>query len=85
METSKNNNRHVVPTGRSDKPWGVRKPGSDRFSSLHTTQEDGIQRSREIVHNLGGGENVIHGRDGRIRDSRTVPPGNDPFPPRDKK
>jgi hypothetical protein len=34
---------------------------------------------------LGGGEVKIHGTDGKIRDSRTVPPGNDPFPPRDKK
>ena len=28
---------------------------------------------------------TIHGRDGRIRDSDTVAPGRDPFPPRDKK
>jgi hypothetical protein len=28
---------------------------------------------------------VIHGRDGRIRDSDTVPPAKDPHPPRDTK
>ena len=40
---------------------------------------------KEILGNDGGGEAVIHGRDGKIRDSDTVPPGNDPMPPRDKK
>ena len=35
--------------------------------------------------NSGGGEVRIHRRDGKIRDSDTVAPGNDPFPPRDKK
>ncbi|MDP3984720.1 MAG: DUF2188 domain-containing protein [Acidimicrobiia bacterium] len=34
---------------------------------------------------MGGGEVTIHGRDGRIRDSDTVPPGHDPNPPRDKR
>jgi hypothetical protein len=28
---------------------------------------------------------VIHRPDGRIRDSDTIPPGRDPFPPRDKR
>lgn len=37
-----------------------------------------------IVHNAGGGEVVIHGRHGLIRDSDTVPPGNYSCPPRDK-
>ena len=38
---------------------------------------------KEIVGNLGGGEVVIHRPDGTIRDSDTVPPGNDPNPPKD--
>jgi hypothetical protein len=48
-------------------------------------QSDAIDRGREIVGNAGGGELRIHGRDGRIRNSDSIPPGNDPFPPRDKK
>ena len=79
------NNRHVVPSGNPDKPWGVRKPGSSRLSSLHDTQLDAINRSREIIHNAGGGENITHRPNGQIRNSDTVPPGNDPFPPRDTK
>jgi len=31
------------------------------------------------------GEIRIHGRDGKIRDSDTVAPGDDPHPPRDRK
>ena len=29
-----------------------------------------------------GGERIVHGRDGSIRDKYTIPPGNDPRPPR---
>lgn len=75
--------RDVVPTG--DGKWAVRGPNADRASSIHDRQSDAIDRAREIVGNLGGGEVRIHGRDGRIRDTDTVPHGNDPFPPRDKK
>jgi hypothetical protein len=54
--------------------------------SAHTdTQAAGIDRAREIVGNSGGGEVVIHRPDGRIRDSDTVFPGNDPNPPKDQK
>jgi hypothetical protein len=75
------NERHVVPNPEGG--WDVRAPGSQR-SSVHTdTQGQAIDRAREIVGNTGGGEVVIHGRNGRIRDSDTISPGNDPFPPRD--
>jgi hypothetical protein len=75
------NERHVVPN--SGGGWDVHAPGSSRSSGHTETQEEAIDRAREIVRNTGGGEIVIHGRDGRIRDSDTVPPGNDPNPPRD--
>lgn len=48
-------------------------------------QSDAIGRAKEIVANAGGGEVRIQGMDGRFGDSDTVPPGNDPFPPRDTK
>jgi hypothetical protein len=56
----------------------VQKPGSSRVSSHHNTQAQAIDRAREIVGNSEGGEVVIHGRGGRVRDSDTVAPGNDP-------
>ncbi|MHB8892147.1 MAG: DUF2188 domain-containing protein [Candidatus Limnocylindrales bacterium] len=77
------NNRHVVPSG--DGRWAVRREGSGRASGVFDTQRQAEGRAREITHNTGGGEVVTHGRDGRIRDSDTVSPGNDPFPPRDAK
>ena len=76
------NERHVTPT--DDGKWKVEKPGADRASAIVDTQVQGIDRARDILGNDGGGEIVIHGRDGKIRDSDTVAPGNDPNPPRDK-
>lgn len=76
------NHRHVVPT---DDGWAVRAPRASRASSKHDTQQDAIDAARRIVGNSGGGEVTIHGKDGKIRDSDTVPPGNDPHPPKDAK
>jgi hypothetical protein len=78
------NNRHVVPNSERG-GWDVVAPGSSRASSHHETQAEAIDRGRAIVQNAGGGELRIHGRDGRIRDSDTISPGNDPMPPRDSK
>lgn len=75
-------NRHVVPNPKGG--WDVKKPGSSRVSAHADTQKAATERARQIVRNGGGGEVRIHGRDGRIRDADTVPPGNDPKPPRDK-
>ena len=67
------------------KGWAVKAPGSERASSVHDTQREAEQAAKRTVSNLGGGEVRIQGRDGKWRDSDTVPPGNDPNPPRDKK
>lgn len=75
------NNRHVVPSPEGG--WDVKAPGADRASSHHDTQAEAEKRAKEIVGNRGGGEVRIHRPDGRIRDSDTVAPGNDPNPPRD--
>lgn len=77
------NDRHVVPNKTGG--WDVRAQGSSRASAHADTQAQATARAREIVHNAGGGEVRIHGRDGKIRDSDTVAPGNDPNPPRDTK
>jgi len=76
------NERHVVPS--PDGGWDVQKPGSSRSSAHLPTQADAIDRARTIVGNDGGREVVIHRPDESIRDSDTIAPGNDPFPPRDK-
>lgn len=80
---ARSSSRHVVPNPAGG--WDVKAPGAGRASAHTDTQADAQGRARDIVSNLGGGEVVTHGRDGRIRDSDTVKPGNDPFPPRDTK
>lgn len=77
------NDRHVVKNLGGG--WDVKKEDAKRSSANLPTQAAADKRAGDIVRNLGGGEVKIHGTDGKIRDSRTVPPGNDPFPPRDKK
>lgn len=74
--------RHVVPRSKN---WAVVKPGAERASGIFDTQREAEGRAKEIVRREGGGEVRIHNRKGQIRDSDTVPPANDPSPPRDKK
>lgn len=65
--------------------WQVKAPRAERASVRTSTQAEAIDRAREILQNIGGGELTIQGRHGPIRDSDTVPPGNDPNPPRDRR
>ena len=74
--------RYVV---KHPKGWAVRSPGGKRASSVHSTQREAEQAAKQTVRNLGGGEVRIQNRQGQWRDSDTVPPGNDPHPPRDRK
>jgi hypothetical protein len=68
-----------------DGGWQVKAPNAARASARHQRQGDAIDHARSILSNVGGGELTIQGRDGRIRDSDTVPHGNDPNPPRDRR
>ena len=72
-------NQHVVP---HDRDWGVRGAGNRRLTSIYDTQSEAISAAREIAINQQS-EVVIHGRDGKIRDSDSY--GNDPLPPKDKR
>jgi hypothetical protein len=55
------------------------------MSEYFNTQADAEKAAKEFSSNNGGGEVRIHGLDGKIRDSDTVSPGNDPNPPKDSK
>jgi hypothetical protein len=74
------NSREVVPNPTGG--WDVKKPDAQRASGHFETQAAAADRAREILHNDGGGELRVHGRDGQIRKSDTVAPGNDPYPPK---
>lgn len=65
--------------------WRVKKEGAQRSSELVKTQKEAEKIAKQLSHNSGGGEVVIHTPDGKIRDKDTVSPGNDPNPPKDKK
>lgn len=65
--------------------WDVKRDHAER-TSVHTdTQDQAEKEAKQFSSNTGGGEVRIHGLDGKIRDSDTVPPAQDPNPPKDKK
>ncbi len=65
-----------------DGMWANKRNDADKASSLHKTQGKAEEAAREMLGNQGGGELIIKGLDGKIRDKDTVPPGNDPYPPK---
>jgi uncharacterized protein YdaT len=69
-------NQHVVP--RND-GWAVKGAGAERATVVVDTQNEAIDRARNIARNQGT-ELLIHGRDGRIRERDSH--GKDEFPPR---
>ncbi len=69
--------QHVVPYGDE---WAVRGSGNSRVTSVHDTQREAINAGREVARNQGG-ELLIHGRNGQIRERDSVG-NNDNFPPR---
>ena len=64
--------------------WAVRAPGGKRASSVHSTQREAERAAKQTVRSLGGGGSHS-GAGWRWRDYDTVPPGNDPNPPCDRK
>ena len=69
--------QHIVP---HEDGWAVVGEGNSRATSVHSTQQEAINAGREIARNQGG-ELLIHGRDGQIRE-RDSSGSHDPFPPR---
>lgn len=67
-----------------DGGWDVRKPGAQRASANERTQRDADKRAAEILGNVGGGERITKGVDGKIRSKDTIAPARDPNPPKDK-
>lgn len=65
--------------------WDAKKDHAKRSSFHSDTQGEAEKAAKGFSRNNGGGEVRIQGRNGRFRDSDTVPPGNDPNPPKDKK
>ncbi len=77
-------NYHVSKDKESGQ-WRITKEGAGRVSDFGKTQGGAEKLAKEFSSNSGGGEVRIHGLDGKIRDSDTVPPAHDPNPPKDRK
>lgn len=68
---------------RPDGTWANKRNDADRPASVHNTQQDAINTARDMLKRQGGGELIVKGLDGKIRSKDTIPPGNDPCPPKD--
>jgi hypothetical protein len=77
-------NRDRIVSRRPDGTWQNKRIDADKASSLHKTQGAAERAAREMLRGQGGGELITKGRDGKIRSKDTIPPGNDPNPPRDR-
>lgn len=72
--------RHI--TQRPNGQWQNKLEGADRASSVNPTQAEAQAEATRMLNNAaGGGEVIIHGRDGKIRDSNTINRA-DPYPPK---
>ena len=69
-------NQHVVPTKGG---WAVKGAGSAKATKTFDTQQEAIQRARELARKQHS-ELLIHGRDGKIREKNTY--GKDSHPPK---
>lgn len=79
-------NYHVVKDRSGEKgQWVVKKENAERISGAASSKKLAEKMAKEFCKKAGGGEVRLHGLDGKILDSDTVKPGNDPFPPRDKR
>lgn len=61
---SATNNQHVVPYKEN---WAIRKEGSEDVTESFETQEEAIQRAKQIARNYNSNV-VIHRKDGTIRE-----------------
>lgn len=76
-------NYHVAKNPRGG--WNYKREGASRAGGTSRTQALAEREAKRLSYLTGGGEVRIHGEDGKIRDSDTVKPANDPNPPKDKK
>ena len=78
---SKGRDRTVYQKGSN---WVQKRNDANRVGGVHSRQTDAVGEAARMLAKEGGGELIVKGRDGRIRSKDTIPPGNDPVPPRDK-
>lgn len=60
-------NQHVVP---HEEGWAIKGAGNEKYTAIFDTQEEAIERARQIAINYGS-DLIIHRKDGTIRDRRS--------------
>ncbi|OBW90946.1 DUF2188 domain-containing protein [Gallibacterium genomosp. 3] len=71
---------HIVQ--REDGEWVSIIEGNQRASVKVKTQREAYIIQRERFNKASGGEILIHGRDGKIREKNTISPMKDKYPPK---
>ena len=77
-------NYHVSKDKNSG-DWKIQKEGGLKACGHADTQKEAEKIAKNLSANSGGGEERIHGVDGKITDTDTVKPGNDPKSIKDTK
>lgn len=67
----------------ADGRWRNKRNDADKASGVHKTQKEAEDQARAMLKKQGGGELITKGLNGKIRSKDTIPPGNDPNPPKD--
>jgi uncharacterized protein YdaT len=73
---SEGKNQHIV---QHENGWAVKSEGANKATQVFPTQQEAIERGREIAINQKS-ELLIHNREGQVRERNSY--GNDPHPPK---
>ena len=78
IKMAKNKQIWVSPSGNN---WRVHRPGAARSIKITDTQQEGFEKARQVARNQGG-ELIMQGRNGQIREKNSYSPPRDNFPPK---
>ncbi len=70
---------HVI--AKSNGEWSVKRTGAERATGNFSTKKGAITTARELVTKSGGGELIIHEKDGRVSKRNSY--SSDPNPSKD--
>jgi len=71
----KKNQIHVVP---HEKGWAIKKPHAKRASKVCKTQNEAWEKGKEQAKKEGNTESILHGKNGKIRETNTYHRKDDP-------
>ena len=69
-------NKRIIGPREDAKGWQNVNPNGG--TTYHHTQENAIRQASNELRQTGGGERIVQGRNGQIREKDTIPPAKDP-------